>query len=117
MKMTNFHYQNGPVFKPTEYQEFPKWIHMPGYPSQMVQTSAEEDILRARPSIEGAEKPLKPLPVPPEIVKETPKKVLTGENDEYQLLVQIATEKNIKIDKRWNLKRLRDTIERATADL
>lgn len=118
MKITNFHYSNGPAFKDNGYQEFPKWIHMPGYPSQMVQTREEEDVLRARPAKDEATKPLPPLPVQPEVVVQQPAtQVLTGENDEYALLTQIAAEKDIKIDKRWNLNRLRAHIERETANL
>lgn len=115
MKITNFHYSNGPAFKDNGYQEFPKWIHMPGYPSQMVRTKAEEEVLRARPAKDGT--PLRPLPVPQEIVVQPATQVLTGENDEYELLTQIAAEKDIKIDKRWNLNRLRAHIERETANL
>lgn len=114
MKITNFHYQQ--AFPQTGYQEFPKWIHMPGYKSQMVETAAEEAVLRARPSLdEGQKAPELPQKVAPVVAQ--PTKILTGENNEYDLLLQIAQEKNIKIDKRWNVKRLRAHIERETANL
>ena len=50
LKITNFHYSNT-TFPQNEFAEFPKWIHMPGYKSVIVQTKEEENVLRARPPI------------------------------------------------------------------
>lgn len=115
MKITNFHYTNT-VFQPNEYQEYPKWIHMEGYPSVIARDAAEEARLLAR-------KPFDPKDPPQEQAQEpasnesAPTMVLTGRNDEKEILLQIAQERNIRVDKRWNMTRLRATIERETKDL
>jgi len=117
MKITNFHYSNA-SFAPYEFAEFPKWIHMPGYPSQLVETAQEEEVLRARPPVAEPAKPLADIkPAAPVSAVPAPTKVLTGKNDEREILLQIAKEKSIKVDARWKTERLRATIERETANL
>ena len=120
MKITNFHYSHMKMPDgPGGFVEFPKWIHMPGYPSQLVETAQEEEVLRARPEIKV--KVSAPIAAPkveaPTVAVPAPTKILSGKNDEREILLQIAKEKNIKVDARWKTARLRATIERETADL
>ena len=120
MKITNFHYSHMKMPDgPGGYVEYPKWIHMPGYPSQIVETAQEEEILRARPEINApvAAPAAAPKAETPAVAVPAPTKILSGVNDEREILLQIAKEKNIKVDARWKTDRLRATIERETAHL
>ena len=115
LKITNFHYTNTVLekFEPTVY---PKWV----YPKpmskkgQLVNDEAEEaaylKALETKSPLPDAVPVLKPSDV-------APTNILTGANDEKQMLLQIAKEKNIKVDARWKTDRLRATIERETAHL
>lgn len=114
LKITNFHYSNA-TFEKASYQEYPKWIHMPGYKSVIVETSAEEEVLRARPPI--VDKVTAPVvteivktlsQMPPENFHATPQP-----HDERQALFQVAKENDIKIDKRWSTLRIRQELEKA----
>jgi hypothetical protein len=119
LKITNFHYSNMtmPRFEITEY---PKWIHMSGYPDILAQDAAEEAALLARSPKSGdvavqlvgaqAEASAAPMGDPPP-------HILTGTNDEREILIRIAKEKDIKIDARWKTDRIRATIERETKEL
>lgn len=115
LKITNFHYSNM-VMPEVEHSEYPKWVHMTGYPDQLaVDAEQEAELLRRPPKEKPVEKlaDVKPEPVSaPE-----PKQTLTGPNDEREILLQIAEEKNIRVDKRWGIGRLRATIERETSHL
>ena len=119
MKITNFHYSHMKMPDgPGGFVEFPKWIHMPGYPSQLVETAQEEEVLRARPEKAPVVAPaIVPKAEAPAVAAPAPTKILSGINDEREILLQIAKEKNIKVDARWKTDRLRATIERETADL
>lgn len=115
LKITNFHYTNTVMssFEPTVY---PKWV----YPEpmskkgQLVNDEAEEAAyLKA---LENKEELPKPIPAPAAPVV-APTIVLGGQNDEREILMTIAKEKNIKVDARWKTDRIRATIERETKDL
>ncbi len=124
LKITNFHYGHiqMPQSHPTEY---PKWIHMLGYPDVIANNAEEEAALLARPFkseanpgdvtvyLQGAQA----TATAAEIVNPPPTSVLTGPNDEREILLQIAKEKDIKVDLRWKTERIRATIERETKDL
>jgi hypothetical protein len=116
LKITNFHYSH--MTLPTyTVHEYPKWIHMSGYPSVIAKDAEEEAALLARTptsgdvtiQLQGAQADAVAAP----IVESGP--TLQGPNDERELLLKIAEEKGIKIDKRWNLNRLRATVERETS--
>lgn len=118
LKITNFHYSNMTI--PTyEVHEYPKWVHMSGYPSAIAKNAEEEAALLARTTGSGditiqlqgvqADAVAAPIVEPPAI--------LAGPNDEREILLQIAKEKNIRIDLRWKTDRIRATIERETKDL
>ena len=122
LKITNFHML--PAFPKAEYAEYPKWIHMTGYKSEIVQTAEDEAILRARAPVETqhselvkklAEMPPANFHAAPQPADRSP--VLAGPNDERELLLKIAEEKDIKVDRRWKLERLRNTIAKATEHL
>ncbi len=116
MKITNFHYTETTFPKPDGFVAYPKWIHMSGYPSVIAADAEEEAALLARPMKTGdvivplvgaqAESVAQPI-------VEAPTKILTGANDEREILLQIAKEKNIKVDARWKTDRIRATIEKA----
>lgn len=111
LKITNFHYSNTVFDKPKTFVEFPKWIHREGKPSVLAQNAQEEAELLGGNSIPQtlAEMPVENFhPSAP---------VLSGPNDEREILLQIAKEKNITIDNRWGTKRIRSTIERETQNL
>ncbi len=114
LKITNFHYSNT-TFSPNVYQEYPKWIHMAGYKSVMVDTKEEEDVLRARPPI--VDKVTAPVvteivktlsQMPPENFHASPQP-----HDERQALFQVAKENDLKIDRRWSTQRIRQELEKA----
>lgn len=111
LKITNFYYPNM-TFTPNVYQEYPKWIHMPGYKSVMVDTREEEDVLRARPPCE--DKLTAPVlreaiaAFKPENVHLAPQP-----HDERNALFQVAKEHDIKIDRRWSTIRIRQELEKA----
>ncbi len=119
LKITNFHYSHM-TFPQGPGTEYPKWIHMSGYPDVIAADADEESRLLARNGksgdvtvqLQGAHAEAIAQPI-----AEPPKHILAGVNDEREILFQIATEKNIKVDKRWKLDRLRATIERETKDL
>lgn len=116
LKITNFHYSNTAFTPPAEFVEFPKWVHMAGYPSVIAQDAAEEAVLRARPIPSDPVNAL--LQTPPETFHAgppvpPPTTMLQGSNDAREMLWKIAAEKGIKIDKRWKLPRLTAEMERA----
>ena len=115
LKITNFHYSQ--AFPPYTYQEYPKWIRMEGYEDALSQNADHEAELLARPP-RSAHGPLAPAPQPAvPATPEAPARTLQGENDEREILLQIAEERGIKVDKRWRTERLRATVERETAHL
>lgn len=112
LKITNFHYGNTAFEQPKVFVEFPKWVHMAGFESELVTNAHDEAVLRARdPATALANMPPKTFHDAPQPA-DAPSMTLVGTNDERAILWQIAEEKNIKIDRRWNLSRLRSTIER-----
>ncbi len=106
MKITNFHYANATFEKPAEFVEYPKWIHMSGYPSEIVQDREGEDRLLARASVSGD------IAVTLEPAVSVAVAAAPGDDGRAALL-QIAKEKNIKVDARWKTDRIRETIEKA----
>ena len=118
MKITNFHYAHMKLPDgPTGFVEFPKWVYpIPDSTKSgvLVQNAEEEaayyDAL-AKNEPAPASKP------PAEASAPEPTIILSGANDERELLMQIAKEKNIKVDARWRTERLRATIERETAHM
>jgi len=126
LKITNPHYANMRMPEPDEsIRDWPKWVHMKGYPSVVVQNAEEEAKMLARPARDASEapKPVAPIPRAEPLVNPTkagaavmePPRTLAGPNEEREILFQIASEKNIKVDKRWKTDRLRATIERGTS--
>jgi len=110
MKITNFHYSNAPPGKPYVYQEYPKWIHMAGYTSVVVQNAEEEAVLRARPPIGDK----LTAPVLSEVIAEfSPKNIHDAPQplDERSALMKVAEEHGIKIDRRWTTDRIKQTLE------
>ncbi len=105
LKITNFHYTDVAFKHPTEFVEYPKWIHMSGYPSTIAQDAEHEAELLKRPPISGD------VTVKLESVES--KAVATPPSDERELLLQVAKEKNIKIDGRWKIDRIRLELEKA----
>jgi len=120
MKITNFHYAHMTLpVTPPGFVEFPKWVYpVPGVSKNgvLVQDAEEEAAYFA--ALANNEPAPAPKPVVPMATEDsTPTIVLTGNNDERELLMQIAKEKNIKVDARWRTERLRATIERETAHM
>lgn len=116
MKITNFHYADT-TFPKVDFVEYPKWIHMSGYESVIAQDAEEEAQLLSRPPKAGditvalkgaqAEAIAQPITEP----KKDP--ILTGWHNERAILLQIAKEKNIKVDARWKTDRIRETVDKA----
>jgi hypothetical protein len=116
MKITNFHYSQAFPPRDPSLAEYPKWIHMKGYASEVVDNAEHEAHLLARPPKDGPKLPDIQPEQPPAETK-PPGEVLVGANDERAILEQIAKERGIKTDGRWNISRLRATVERETKDL
>lgn len=114
MKITNFHYANMKMPDPSP-SEYPKWVYMDGYPGILANDAEHEAELLKRAPRDIASRPIPAVKVEPEKPVEKPTHVLSGPNDEREILFQIAKEKNITVDKRWKTDRLRATIERETA--
>lgn len=125
---SNPHYSHMKMPEPDESLRFyPKWVHMKGYPDVLAIDEEDEARLLSREPREEAPpapkpvevaKPVEPLPNPPKMgaaVLEPPKRTLAGPNEEREILLEIAKEKNIRVDGRWKLDRLRATIERETS--
>ena len=115
LKITNFHYSN--MTMPTaNLTEYPKWIRMSGYAPALAKDAEHEAELLARPPVSGdvtvelqgahADADAQPIAQPTNI--------LTGPNDEREMLIKIAEEKNIKIDLRWKTDRIRATLDKAS---
>jgi hypothetical protein len=116
MKITNFHYSQAFPPRDPSLAEYPKWIHMKGYASEVVDNAEHEAHLLARPPKDGPALP----EIKPELEVTPPAPgtlTLQGSNDEREMLEQIARERGIKTDGRWNISRLRATVERETKDL
>jgi len=116
MKITNFHYADT-TFPKTEFVEYPKWIHMSGYPSEIAPDAEAEARLLSRPPKAG-DITVKLVPAKAEaivqpIVEPIKNPLLTGWNNERAALLQIAKEKNIKVDARWKTDRIRETVDKA----
>lgn len=115
MKITNFHYTETTFMQPESFVEYPKWIHMSGYPSVIAPDAEAEAALLARPpksgditiQLQGVEAKA----VAADIAQ--PTKILAGWNNEREILMKIAKEKNIKVDARWKTDRIRETVDRA----
>jgi hypothetical protein len=117
MKITNFHYAETTFMQPKEFVEYPKWIHMSGYPSEIVQDAEGEAALLDRPAKSGdvtvALVGAKAEAVAQPIVEPIKNPILTGWNNEREILLKIAKEKNIKVDARWKTDRIRETVDKA----
>lgn len=113
LKITNFHYSHM-VFDKTPGTEYPKWIHMSGYPSEIVPDAEAEAVLLARPAKSGdvtvALQPAKADAIAQPIV-DAPKPILEDVHTERDLLIKAATENGIRIDKRWATDKIRKAIE------
>ncbi len=118
LKITNFHYSHM-TFPQGPGTEYPKWIHMSGYPDILANDAEEEASLLAREPRSGdiavALVGVQANAVAAPIIE--PTAILAGPNNERELLLQIAAEKNIKVDARWKTERIRATVERETKDL
>ena len=113
LKITNFHYSNT-QFEPNVYQEYPKWIHMSGYPSEVVQDREGEERLLARPAVPGdVAVPLEPAKADATVQSIAEPEIFINRDREREVLLELAREKNIKVDARWKTDRIRETIEKA----
>ncbi len=111
LKITNFHYSHMamPAGNPSEY---PKLV----YPSPMskdyrIVNSAEEEA-----AFYAALANKEPVPAPvasPEPEAPAPAAVLSGANDEREILLQVAKEKSIAVDGRWRIEKIRAALEAA----
>jgi hypothetical protein len=103
MKITNFHYGDITFQQPGAFVEYPKWIHMSGYPSEIAQDAEQEAALLSRPTKSGD------VTVQLESAKADAFVAPMGEaqDPERQALVELANAKNIKVDGRWSVKRLK----------
>ncbi len=120
LRITNPHYSNMKMPDPDpSVRDWPKWVYMKGYPGVLARDAAHEAELLARPEKEDAKPVSTQVPAPPASAPVTTKPgiVLAGPNDEKTMLLRIAEEQSIRVDKRWSLARLRGTIEKATAHL
>jgi len=119
LKITNFHYAHIKLPDgPAGFVEFPKWVYPDPASTKnghLVNDAEEEAAYFA--ALEKKEAVPDPKPAADEAPTPTPAAILSGVNDEREILLQIAKEKNIKVDARWKTDRLRATIERETADL
>lgn len=116
LKITNFHYTNT-VLQTFPATDYPKWVY-PGPMSktgQLVNSAEEEAAYYA--ALENKEELPKPKELPPLATDDSkPTIILTGGQDEREILLQVAKEKNIKIDARWSNSRIQATLERETKD-
>lgn len=120
LKITNFHYSTMKMPEPDlSMRDYPKWVRVKGYPDAVAKDAAEEAELLARPVREVSEA-AKPVAVPKEplvnpakagAAQMPPPRTLAGPNEERDILIQIAQEKGIKIDKRWKIERIRHALE------
>lgn len=89
------------------HTEYPKFVHFADKrPSMIVNDAEEESAALAGEAI--PERPTAPVDAP------APVPVLVGGNDEEAMLRKIAAEKNIKIDGRWKLPKIRKAVEAAS---
>lgn len=98
-------------------RDYPKWVRVKGYPDAIAKDAEEEAELLARPV---RDVPAKPVATPKEPLvnpakageaQMPPPRTLAGPNEERDILIQIAQEKGIKIDKRWKIERIRHALE------
>ncbi len=118
LKITNFHYSHM-TFPQGPGTEYPKWIHMSGYASTIADGPEDEAMLLARPARQG-DVTIQLQGVQADAIAQPivePTAILAGPNNEREILLQIAAEKNIKVDARWKTERIRATVERETKDL
>jgi len=82
LKITNFHYTNATFPQPDPaVRDYPKWVHRQGHPSVIAKDAREEAALL------GGE----PVPVALQPASEpAPEIILSGPNDERDILFQIA---------------------------
>ncbi len=114
MKITNFHYANATFEKPSEFVEYPKWIHMSGYPSEIVQDREGEERLLARSAVPGdVAVALEPAKADATVQSVVEPEIFINRDREREVLLELARDKNIKVDARWKTDRIRETIEKA----
>lgn len=114
LKITNFHYSN--MTMPTaNLTEYPKWIRMSGYAPIIAQDAEHEAALLAREPRSGdVTIPLQGTQADASAAEiAQPTNILTGPNDERDMLIKIAEEKGIRIDLRWKTERIRATLDKA----
>lgn len=109
LKITNPHYSNMAMpAADASVRDWPKWVYPDGPKSGVIVQNAEEEAaVLANPKA--------PAPViiePVVVAAPAPVAILTGSNDEKTLLLALAKEKNIKVDARWNITRLRSHMEK-----
>src|SRR4051812_41516218 len=87
------------------HPEFPKWLHFKDSSSVLVQSAAEEAaVLGGGPAPEPVGVIADPAPVP----------ILVGENNERDMLLQIAEARGIRVDRRWKTPKIRAAVEAAS---
>lgn len=87
------------------HPEFPKWLHFKDGPSVLVQDAAEEAaVLGGGPAPEPIAAAVEIAPVP----------ILVGENNERDMLLQIAEARGIRVDRRWKTPKIRAAVEAAS---
>lgn len=88
-------------------EEYPKYVHFPDGRTSVIVKDADEEAA-ARQGEVITPKPDAPASPPAPIVN------LVGQNDEESMLRKIAAEKNIRIDGRWKLPKIRKAVEAAS---
>lgn len=104
LKITNFHYSNMAMPAPNP-SAYPKWV----YPSPMAKEGrlARDEEEEARIIVAFAEKLALPPAVDPVKPAAPPGVTLQPDNDEKAVLLALAKEKNIKVDARWRIEKIR----------
>ena len=105
LKITNFHYSNMAMPKgDPALSEYPKWLYpFPMAKDGVLVRNAEEEA--AYYALKGGETlPLTPAPA---VIVQPATVTLAPDNDEKTVLLALAKERNIKVDARWKVAKIR----------
>jgi len=87
-----------------QHAEYPKWVHFTdGRKSVIVHDATQEAALNENGII----------PAKVETVESAPAVSLQGEVDERDMLIRLAADRGVKIDKRWNTYKIRAALGHA----
>lgn len=110
LKITNFHY--GHMIMPAPQQdlrEYPKYVHREGHLSVIVQNAEEEAALLSSVNSVVTTPPADYPTFPAAPASSGPEPILTlaPDNNEKAVLLALAKSKNIKVDARWRIEKIR----------